>query len=154
MLKNCLMCGIEFDAAKPHLNHSKFCDKRCAERRKFCSPACRHNYYEKLNPIKVKLGKRKWKAENRIEVNAYLRRYFKFKRTRVIDVLKQRDGDLCRICGEKEPIVKHTIDHIYPRAKGGGDEIENLQILCFMCNSRKRDLLMDSIPYIRQKSIN
>lgn len=32
------------------------------------------------------------------------------------------------------------IDHIYPRAKGGGDEIENLQPLNWRTNRRKSDI--------------
>ncbi|RKU21073.1 hypothetical protein C6499_22855 [Candidatus Poribacteria bacterium] len=32
-----------------------------------------------------------------------------------------------------------TIDHIYPRSKGGADDPENLQFLCAACNSTKGD---------------
>ena len=30
-----------------------------------------------------------------------------------------------------------TVDHDYPRSKGGGDNIENLRVLCSGCNSAK-----------------
>ena len=30
-----------------------------------------------------------------------------------------------------------TVDHIKPRSLGGTDELDNLQILCRQCNSRK-----------------
>lgn len=32
-----------------------------------------------------------------------------------------------------------TLDHILPLALGGGEEIENLQLLCFTCNQEKAD---------------
>lgn len=31
------------------------------------------------------------------------------------------------------------IDHIFPLARGGGNDLENLQLLCGFCNSAKRD---------------
>ena len=35
------------------------------------------------------------------------------------------------------PVQNSAIDHIVPRSKGGDDEIENLQLLCNVCNSKR-----------------
>lgn len=40
----------------------------------------------------------------------------------------------CAICNKRK---KLTRDHIIPLIKGGSDLIENIQPLCFMCNSKK-----------------
>lgn len=45
----------------------------------------------------------------------------------------RRDFYLCRICGNKAT----DVDHIIPRARGGKDELSNLQSLCHPCHSRK-----------------
>ena len=45
----------------------------------------------------------------------------------------------CAVCHETLAYRSCEIDHIVPRAKGGGDEMENLQILCAPCNRDKRD---------------
>lgn len=41
---------------------------------------------------------------------------------------------LCNHCGTDE---KLTVDHIIPISKGGGDDLINLQCLCWNCNRLK-----------------
>lgn len=47
-----------------------------------------------------------------------------------------RDGYKCVICGDADP-EQLSVDHIVPRSKGGGDELDNLRTLCMPCNLRK-----------------
>ena len=44
-----------------------------------------------------------------------------------------RDGS-CRHCGAVDDL---SIDHIVPFSRGGQDTVENLQVLCRPCNSKK-----------------
>lgn len=60
-----------------------------------------------------------------------------------------RDGWQCRGCGWSpgdyippaptgRPLYRGLeIDHIHPRSRGGSDDIDNLQVLCTTCNTRK-----------------
>ena len=48
----------------------------------------------------------------------------------------------CNGCRQQYLMKDFEIDHIHPQAKGGGHEIENLQLLCGNCNNRKRDRTM------------
>lgn len=50
----------------------------------------------------------------------------------------QRDNYQCQSCGEQQE-TKLSIDHIVPLARGGTNDISNLQTLCFTCNQRKTD---------------
>lgn len=43
----------------------------------------------------------------------------------------------CNGCRHEFPFRNFTVDHIIPRAKGGTDHEENLQLLCMACNSLK-----------------
>jgi hypothetical protein len=51
-------------------------------------------------------------------------------------VVYHRDGGRCRRCGSTEDL---EFDHIVPRAKGGSDSANNLELLCLSCNRRKSD---------------
>jgi hypothetical protein len=56
-------------------------------------------------------------------------------------VLK-RDNYRCNKCGaspSSDHQVELEVDHIHPVAKGGGNELENLQTLCHKCNQGKKD---------------
>lgn len=46
----------------------------------------------------------------------------------------------CELCGISAEQKAIDVDHIVPRNKGGKTVIENLQALCYTCNSQKRDL--------------
>ena len=54
----------------------------------------------------------------------------------------------CKGCDILFNIQNLTIDHLVPKAKGGGNNRENLQLLCTHCNSVKRDRDM---PYLLSK---
>lgn len=54
-------------------------------------------------------------------------------RNRVLSVLI-RDRFTCVSCGANHDL---TVDHIYPKSKGGGDGPENLQTMCWRCNGEK-----------------
>ena len=47
----------------------------------------------------------------------------------------QRDGNRCRKCGKTGNDLE--VDHIFPIAKGGKSEFDNLQTLCHRCNAQK-----------------
>jgi hypothetical protein len=55
----------------------------------------------------------------------------------------KRDGFTCQYCGRKTPQVVLEVDHIIPRAEGGGDEMTNLVTSCYECNRGKGAGLLD-----------
>lgn len=50
----------------------------------------------------------------------------------------ERDGFICRRCGATGNDAKLVMDHVVPIARGGKTSIDNLQTLCWDCNSGKR----------------
>lgn len=55
----------------------------------------------------------------------------------------KRDEFTCQYCNRKTPQVVLEVDHVIPRAEGGGDEYENLVTSCWECNRGKGATLLD-----------
>lgn len=55
----------------------------------------------------------------------------------------------CQICYEKFDKDKLTIEHIYPRSKGGTKSIDNITLTCHSCNQNKRDMY----PFYNKKNM-
>lgn len=51
----------------------------------------------------------------------------------------------CAICGEFVPYTDFTVDHIIPLAKGGNNDLSNLQCACNVCNRIKQDILPEDL---------
>lgn len=51
----------------------------------------------------------------------------------------ERTHGKCALCGKFVRFDQFTIDHIIPLAKGGTNELDNLQCICRCCNAMKQD---------------
>jgi 5-methylcytosine-specific restriction protein A len=50
----------------------------------------------------------------------------------------RRDRYLCQPCAARGFVTEaKAVDHIVPKSKGGGDELDNLQAICPDCHRRK-----------------
>lgn len=50
-----------------------------------------------------------------------------------------RNNFQCQSCGASSQNLALQIDHIIPLAKGGTNDLSNLQVLCQSCNRQKSD---------------
>jgi len=50
----------------------------------------------------------------------------------------ERDRYQCKSCGQTNLETNLTIDHIIALARGGQNDISNLQTLCCTCNQQKQ----------------
>lgn len=58
--------------------------------------------------------------------------------------LEEHYNYTCLRCGRSEPEIKLTADHVIPLARGGSNDIGNIQPLCLICNLQKHT---DSTDY-------
>ena len=54
-------------------------------------------------------------------------------------VLMFRDDMRCQYCGKEFKAHELTLDHVYPKSKGGGKNFENIVCACKPCNTKKAD---------------
>ena len=84
----------------------------------------------KLDEYKTKRGKRIW--QHRKASAGYVSGTLRY------EVLK-RAKFRCELCGVLADVRALEVDHILPRNRGGTDDPDNLQALCYRCNAMKRD---------------
>jgi ATP adenylyltransferase len=84
----------------------------------------------KLDEYKAKRGERIW--QHRKASAGYISGTLRY------EVLK-RARFRCELCGVSADVRALEVDHIVPRNRGGTDHADNLQALCYRCNSMKRD---------------
>jgi 5-methylcytosine-specific restriction endonuclease McrA len=70
------------------------------------------------------------------------REYINIRRRREASGMKRlriymRDKFRCQYCGEKRPASDLTLDHIFPRSRGGENSPFNIVTACQACNNRK-----------------
>lgn len=83
-------------------------------------------------------------AHEEFRVPSVIRRreYINVRRRRAASGMKRlriymRDKFRCQYCGEKKTATDLTLDHIFPRSRGGENSPVNIVAACLACNNRK-----------------
>ena len=50
------------------------------------------------------------------------------------EIVLQEYNQACAVCGCADHRALQ-IDHVVPQSKGGADTVDNLQVLCYVCNT-------------------
>lgn len=57
----------------------------------------------------------------------------------------------CAMCGQKIQYINATVDHVIPISKGGKNSVDNMEVMCYVCNQMKRDQFKDDfLEHIRK----
>jgi site-specific DNA-methyltransferase (adenine-specific) len=60
------------------------------------------------------------------------------------ELFGQQEG-LCGGCRHEFPLRNYTVDDVIPRSQGGTDHLDDLQLLCFACNSVKGNRMQEYV---------
>ena len=145
--KSCVKCGAT------HCSHGVNCSSEC--KRKRTCPCCGATYEtgtgikycQSCSVSRAKDVVRAGKAKRRHRVRGNGRR----ETVHPMEVFK-RDNWMCHLCGEPcdrdAQFPEHkapTMDHVIPISKGGSHSMDNIKTACFICNSRKSDIVSESV---------
>ncbi len=107
---------------------------KCSQHGEFCSDCIDKSI---LNWKCPKCGKKAVEFEFKKVYEKWYRVWMSRYIPKVVkDVVRERDGNRCRVCGSRDYL---EFDHMTPYSKGAPAIVENIQILCRLCNSKKRD---------------
>ena len=56
------------------------------------------------------------------------------------NIMKIKQNDYCWYCEQKMEPSKLTKDHVFPRSKGGVNDLDNIIMVCQTCNSSKGNM--------------
>lgn len=166
MYPSCSDCknGQRKDARKSNPDHSR----NYAKSRRLRYPD-KYKEYDKTKRArhseKIAIRKSKYYKDNTAQVKSYIKtwrrgnpekvyKYHQERRARELnaegiftyeewEALKNEYNYRCLRCGRREPDILLTPDHVIPLIKGGSNYIDNIQPLCFSCNSSKRAKITD-----------
>jgi len=124
----------------------------------------KRDYKEYYLKNKEKLSERtlKWRAANKERVKTYTQKYRlthkEIQRANnqrrgsrngyreiIINLLKERDGIICKLCDKELIFGKEHIDHIMPLCIGGTHAAENVRLLHDKCNLGRDKKYLDII---------
>lgn len=131
--KTCSVCGKLFKV-KQHRR----------ETAQYCSTGCMGISQKKLTGSNA----RNWKGGLTQSMKAYRimaeakrrakkRAAFGTVTIKEWELIKKENGYTCASCGEREPNITLTQDHIVPLSRGGPNLSNNIQPLCMWCNAKK-----------------
>ena len=125
-----------------------------------------HKQYVRANRSGINSYRRNWRLNNPGRERAYRNREVRRaawhrRRARITanggsytvgewQTLVCEYNHTCLCCGQTEPNIKLTPDHIVPLANGGSNSISNIQPLCLTCNLRKHTKTIDYRPQLKQ----
>ena len=83
-------------------------------------------------------------------VKNFYKKAVKFNRKNIF----LRDGYECAYCGTSgDKVNKLTIDHVFPRSKGGPNTFTNTVTCCTECNGKKRNRTPEEAQMVLRKKV-
>jgi len=125
--KICSKCKLELTDDNKYPSVARYC-KSCHNR--FSREA--RKKWEHCHPIEYKAQKLITTVRTCGKTN--------IKRTDMATMVLNSMGNSCKYCNEILVLDNMSLDHKIPKSRGGSCEMENLEIICKKCNTRKASL--------------
>jgi 5-methylcytosine-specific restriction endonuclease McrA len=149
-MKKCFTCGISKPVSDFYFSKKITNSQGLSSNCKGCTKKIVAQW-KKNNPKKVIESRLTYNKNHKKQNSEYYKKWYKINGRKTRRAMRfailSRDNFTCQYCGQKAPDVRLEVDHVFPKSRGGKNEMSNYKTACWDCNRGKYNSVLTKIDH-------